>query len=106
MLQRHSTRKSPQQAKTPLVDASRCRASRNRGLGAALHWLLYTEWEDPLFGPRVQRVHVAFQAAAEAAQVRKCVVGLICKKFVSYRIRRNYFVAAVWAPSVACNQTK
>lgn len=47
-----------------------CRASRNRGLGLALHWLLYTEWEDPVFGPRVQRTHVAFQAAAEAAQVR------------------------------------
>lgn len=48
---------------------SSCRASRNRNLGLALHWLLYTEWEDDVFGPRVQRTHVAFQAAAESAQV-------------------------------------
>lgn len=46
------------------------RASGNRGLGLALHWLLYTEWEDAAFGPRVQRTHVAFQSAAESAQVK------------------------------------
>jgi hypothetical protein len=52
-----------------------CRASCNRGLGLALHWLLYTEWEDPVFGPRVQHTHVAFQAAAESAQVLRCASG-------------------------------
>jgi Phosphoinositide 3-kinase family, accessory domain (PIK domain) len=39
------------------------RAARDLGLGVALHWYLYTEWEDPGFGPRAERVHRAFQEA-------------------------------------------
>jgi hypothetical protein len=35
---------------------------KHRPLGA-LHWYLYTEWEDPGFGPRAERVHRAFQEA-------------------------------------------
>ena len=41
------------------------RAARNPVIGVYLHWYLYPEWEDPLFGPRAAHVHKAFQAAAQ-----------------------------------------
>ncbi|KAK9840409.1 hypothetical protein WJX74_009457 [Apatococcus lobatus] len=42
------------------------RATADIALGIPLHWYLYTEWEDPGFGPRAATVHTRFtQTASE-----------------------------------------
>lgn len=37
------------------------RAVKSIHLAVPLHWYLYTEWEDPTFGPRAGYVHKIFQ---------------------------------------------
>ena len=39
------------------------RAAGNPVMGIRLHWYLYTEFQDPIFGSRASAVHGAFQAA-------------------------------------------
>lgn len=39
------------------------RAAGHRVMGIMLHWYLYTEFQDPIFGPRAAAVHGAFTAA-------------------------------------------
>jgi phosphatidylinositol 3-kinase len=53
------------------------RAATNRVLGILLHWYLYTEFQDPAFGPRAAKVHEAFQAAAAAAGHVRCPCTLV-----------------------------
>lgn len=39
------------------------RAANNPVMGIRLHWYLYTEFQDPIFGTRAAAVHGAFQSA-------------------------------------------
>mmetsp|Transcript_623 Transcript_623/g.1491 ORF Transcript_623/g.1491 Transcript_623/m.1491 type:complete len:866 (+) Transcript_623:255-2852(+) len=44
------------------------RAVRNPDIGIYLHWYLFTEWEDPLFGPRASKTHEHFVQAMLSEQ--------------------------------------
>eukprot|EP00877_Chromochloris_zofingiensis_P002248 jgi/Chrzof1/12023/Cz06g18140.t1 len=56
-----------------VVDLSRLarflisRATNNPAFATFLHWYVFTEWEDPSFGPRASAVHAAFVNALTSA---------------------------------------
>ena len=43
------------------------RGTNHPAFATFLHWYLFTEWEDPLFGPRASAVHGAFVNALTSA---------------------------------------
>ncbi|MEW5302904.1 MAG: hypothetical protein WDW36_005643 [Sanguina aurantia] len=46
------------------------RATANPTFAVMLHWYLFTEWEDPSFGPRASSVHASLVSALQAAPNR------------------------------------